>query len=134
MEMRDRLGLADRVIMPGAATQAEVLEWWQRADVGVLCSKSEGMPVALMEAAACGVPVVATAVGGVPELVRDGETGLVIASEDAGALAAALERLLRDARLRARFGAAARLWAVENFSVDRQAERLLALWTKVIGQ
>src|SRR5438094_979005 len=80
---RAELGLDNVVAMPGAAEQGEVLQWWLRAAVGVLTSEHEGMPVSLMEAAACGVPVVATRVGGVPELVRDGETGLLAPAGDA---------------------------------------------------
>jgi len=57
-ETRARLGLDKFVEMPGPAEQREVLKWWQQATVGVLTSENEGMPVSLMEAAACGVPVV----------------------------------------------------------------------------
>ena len=120
--------------MPGAATQEEVLHWWRRATVGVLSSDNEGMPVCLMEAAACGVSVVATRVGGVPELVRDGATGLLAPAGEAGALATALERILGDAELRQRMSQAARLRAVEQFSVARQVDSLLALWAKVLAE
>src|SRR5439155_18192535 len=84
-ETRSRLGLQEIVQMPGPAEQSEVLKWWQRATVGLLMSDQEGMPVSLMEAAACGVPVVATAVGGVPEMVEDGVTGLLVPAGDAEA-------------------------------------------------
>lgn len=131
-ESRARLGLVDVVEMPGSAEQGEVLKWWQRAAVGVLTSEQEGMPVSLMEAAACGVPVVATRVGGVPELVRDGETGLLAPAGDARGLADAMERLLRDAALRARLGAAARRRAEEHFSLRHQVDQLLALWSEVL--
>src|SRR5437899_9388343 len=106
--MRARLGLARVVELAGAAEQAEVLAWWQRATVAVLTSESEGMPVSLMEAAACGVPAVAVAVGGIPELIDDGVTGFLTPPGDAGRSAAALERLLCDPDLVARLGAAAR--------------------------
>src|SRR5262249_47826550 len=107
-EKRARLGLKEIVQMPGAAEQADVAKWWQRAAVGGLTSDNEGMPVSLMEAAGCGVPVAATAVGGVPELIADGATGLLVPPNDAGALATALERLLSNSELRTRFGTAAR--------------------------
>jgi colanic acid/amylovoran biosynthesis glycosyltransferase len=129
---RTRLGLKQVVELVGAAEQTEVLAWWQRAAIAVLTSESEGMPVCLMEAAACGVPAVATAVGGIPELVEDGVTGLLVLPGDARALAEALERLLRDPELRARLGAAARRRAEERFSVVHQVNRLLALWTEVL--
>jgi glycosyltransferase involved in cell wall biosynthesis len=131
-EKRAQLGLSEIVEMPGAAEQADVLKWWQRAAVGVLTSDNEGMPVSLMEAAACGVPVAATAVGGVPELIADGTTGLLVRPNDAGALAAALGRLLDEPGLRARLGMAARRHAEEKFSVHGQVDQLLALWSEVL--
>ena len=129
---RASLNLEELVEMPGAAEQGEVLKWWQRASVGVLTSENEGMPVCLMEAAACGVPVVATRVGGVPELVLNGATGVLTPANDANILALALERLLTDAELRRRMSAAARLRALENFSVVRQVDNLLELWSKIL--
>jgi glycosyltransferase involved in cell wall biosynthesis len=130
---RERLGLKEIVEMPGATEQADVLKWWQRAAVGVLTSDNEGMPVSLMEAAACGVPVAATAVGGVPELIADGRTGLLVPPNDAGALATALERLLGEPDLRARLGTAARQRAEKKFSVRTQVDRLLALWSEILA-
>jgi glycosyltransferase involved in cell wall biosynthesis len=124
-------GLDARVTLIGALTQDDVRRWWQQATVGVLTSHSEGMPVCLMEAAACGVPVVATAVGGVPELVLDGETGIVVAPGNVEQLASALQRLLGNRELVKRMGRAARDRAVEEFSVSRQVDRLLELWSEV---
>jgi glycosyltransferase involved in cell wall biosynthesis len=132
-EKRERLGLRELVEMPGAAEQGQVLKWWQQATVGVLTSDNEGMPVSLMEAAACGVPAVATEVGGVPELVEDGATGLLVPPRDAGALAGALEMLLGQHDLRARLGLAARRRAEEKFSVRRQVDQLLALWSEILA-
>jgi len=131
--MRARLGLARVVELAGAAEQAEVLAWWQRATVAVLTSESEGMPVSLMEAAACGVPAVAVAVGGIPELIDDGVTGFLTPPGDAGKLAAALERLLCDPDLVARLGAAARRRVKERFSLTGQVDRLLALWAELVS-
>jgi len=129
---RASLALGGIVELPGAAEQSEVLRWWQRATVGVLTSDNEGMPVSLMEAAACGVPVVATRVGGIPEMVVEGETGLLVPPRDANAFASAIEMLLRDEGLRRRMGVAARRRAVEEFSVVRQVDALLALWARVL--
>ncbi|HTL56091.1 MAG TPA: glycosyltransferase [Candidatus Limnocylindrales bacterium] len=130
---RARLGLLEIVEMRGAAEQSQVLAWWQHAAVGVLTSDSEGVPVSLMEAAACGVPAVATSVGGVPELVEDGVTGLLVPPRDAPALASALERLLGDQSLRRRLGEAARQRAQEKFSVTRQVDQLLGLWSEILA-
>ncbi|HEX9269221.1 MAG TPA: glycosyltransferase family 4 protein [Candidatus Limnocylindria bacterium] len=130
---RSRLGLESEVDLIGVATQRAVLSLWQRATVGTLASDSEGMPVSLMEAAACGVPAVGTAVGGVPELIDDGFTGLLVAPGDADALAAALELILSDHALAARLGAAARHRAETRFSLAGQMDRLLSLWEEVLA-
>lgn len=128
---RRKLGLEELVQMPGAAEQQQVLQYWQEADVGILTSSSEGMPVSLMEAAAAGVPVVATAVGGVPELVEHERTGLLVRPGDAGELACALERLLANKALRTGLGKAARQVAVERFSLAKQVDKLLRLWSEI---
>ena len=130
---RVALDLETIVEMPGAAEQGEVLKQWQRASIGVLTSENEGMPVSLMEAAACGVPVVAPAVGGIPELVRDEETGLLTRPGDVESFVTSLARLLRDERLRKRMGEAARHRAVEKFSVRHQVDQLLVLWSGVLN-
>lgn len=121
------------VELVGAAPQHEVREWWRRASVATLSSVREGAPVALMEAAACGVPAVAPAVGGVAELIDDGRTGFVTRPGDPVGLADGLERLLTDDGLRRRLGAAARRRAEERFSVTTQVDRLLELWEGVLG-
>jgi hypothetical protein len=119
--------------MPGAVEQREVLRWWQQTTVGVLTSDNEGMPVSLMEAAACGVAVVSTAVGGVPEMVENGATGLLVPARDAVALGTALRALLLDGDLRTRLGFAARRVAVERFSVARQVDQLLDVWSQILS-
>ena len=92
------------------------------------------MPVCLMEAAACGVPTVATAVGGVPELVEDGVTGFLVPPGDTAALAAALQKLMQDFSLAARMGEASRRRAEDHFSVSGQGDRLLALWSELLAE
>ena len=127
------LGLGAAVELVGAAAQHEVLRWWQQASVADLSSEREGAPVCLMEAAACAVPAVAPAIGGIPELIADGETGFVTTPGDAEELAHALERLLADAELRHSLGSAARRRAEERFSVALQVDRLLEVWHGVLG-
>ena len=129
---RAGLHLDEVVEMTGAADQDGVLERWREAQIGVLTSSSEGMPVALMEAAACGVPVVATAVGGVGELVEHGLTGLLVPAGDDAALADALEQLLTEPDTARKMGKAARLRAEELFSVHREVDALLALWDRIL--
>jgi glycosyltransferase involved in cell wall biosynthesis len=99
--------------------RGDVPEQLAASDVFVLSSRSEGMPMSILEAMAAGLPVVASAVGGIPEIVRDGETGLLVPPGDADALAAALGRLLDDDGLRRRLGAAGRERALDEFDVVR---------------
>jgi glycosyltransferase involved in cell wall biosynthesis len=110
-----RLGLDGAVELLG--TRADVAELLGAADVFVLSSDSEGMPMSVLEAMAAGLPVVATAVGGVPELVREAETGVLVPPRDTEALAAALGALVADGELRERLGEAARRRAEREFSL-----------------
>jgi glycosyltransferase involved in cell wall biosynthesis len=127
-----RLDLADRVSLVGALRSGDVLGTVKTADVVVLSSvvvangQMEGIPVALMEALACEVPVVASRLSGIPELVVDGETGLLVDAGDADALADAIERLSRDPALRRQLGAAGRARVLAEFSERANAERLVA--------
>jgi len=91
----------------------------------------EGFGLAALEAAAAGRPVVATRVGALPEVVADGDTGLVVEPGDIGALAAAIVRLGTDAALRTRLGGAGRRRAAERFGVERMVERTLAVYAEV---
>ena len=84
----------------------------------------DGIPVALMEAMAAGVPVVSTRVSGIPELIRDRRTGLLAPQKDAAALAEALERLRRDPDLASRLGASGRAHVLQRFNLLESAARL----------
>ena len=97
-------GIAERVRFVGAQPSGEIPAWLNAADLLVLPSLSEGRPNVVVEAQACGLPVLATRVGGTPELIEHGETGLLVESGDPEALAAGLSRLLCDAGLRQRLG------------------------------
>ena len=100
-----RIAAIGTVSLHPAVPPAQVTDWMTAADVVVVPSRGEGLGLAAVEALACGRPVVASAVGGLPELVRDGENGLLVAPGDAAGLAAALDRLSDDG-LRARLGSA----------------------------
>ncbi len=129
---RTRLGLDAEIRFIGAQDHATVRDWWQRATVGVLSSRSEGMPVSLMEAAACGVPAVAPGVGGIPELIEHGVTGFVTPVDAPSAIADALAALLTSPGLRATMAVAARQRAEARFSSTAQVDGLLRLWTSVV--
>jgi glycosyltransferase involved in cell wall biosynthesis len=109
------LGLESRVRFLGI--RADVADILRASDAFVLSSRWEGNPMSVMEAMAAGLPVVSTAVGGVPELVRDGETGLLVPSEDTGALAQAIQALVDNPARRQAMGAAARQHAVASFDI-----------------
>lgn len=109
----------------GFVPHAEVGGYYRRAAVVCVPSRREGYGMAALEAMAHGRPVVASAVGGLTDLVADGETGLLVPPGDRGALRAALERLLADPEERARMGAEGRRRARERFSPDAAAEGLL---------
>jgi glycosyltransferase involved in cell wall biosynthesis len=97
-------------------------------DVYLNTSISEGVSVTILEAMAAGVPVVATAVGGTPEVVVSGRTGFLVGSRDVPACAAALERLAGDATLRCQSGSAGRERLVGHFGADQMVGRYLAAY------
>lgn len=126
----ERLGLQERVLMPG--NQAEVTPWLQALDVFALPSyANEGVPQALMQAMAAGVPVISTPVGSIEELVRHEQTGLMVPPQDVEALRAAIERLLAEPALGARLTEAARAWVRERYSRERMLERMEAVFRSV---
>jgi glycosyltransferase involved in cell wall biosynthesis len=126
------LGLGDSVEFVGAIEHEAVFAWWQRATIAALTSDNEGMPVSLMEAGACGLPAVATAVGGIPELIEHEVTGLLSPAGDALAFASALQRLLEHPGQAITMGEAARRRVETRFSLARQVDSLLALWNEVL--
>ena len=122
------LGLADRVRFLGAGTRDDVIALFRAVDAALLTSAWENLPHTLLEALATGTPVIATAVGGIPEVVRDGENGLLVPPRDIAAIASAIDRLVHDDALRASLAAAAAP------SVDELAEpRILRRIVQAIG-
>ena len=126
----EQLGLSARVLMPG--NQAEVTPWLQALDVFALPSyANEGVPQALMQAMAVGVPVISTPVGSIDELVRHDETGLMVPPQDVDALRAAIARLLDEPQLGARLAEAARAWVRERYSRERMLDGMEAVFRSV---
>jgi len=108
-----------------------VAPWLARADALVLCSRSEGVSLSVIEAMALGKPSVVTTVGGLADLISHEQTGLWVPPGDARALAAAMDRLAADPELAGRLGRAARAQADERFGAARLARQTAALYEEV---
>ncbi|MDQ6884418.1 MAG: glycosyltransferase family 4 protein [Candidatus Dormibacteraeota bacterium] len=113
------LGLGGRVLLAGAKPLDEIARWLGAADLFVLPSHNEGLPLSLVEAMGAGCPAVATAVGGVGEVLADERAGLLVPPRAVDQLAAAIMRLLMDPERRRSMSAAARERVVTTFDVDR---------------
>jgi colanic acid/amylovoran biosynthesis glycosyltransferase len=134
-----RDGLGEVVLLRGALPHQEIPAVLSRATALVLPSvtsrdgQMEGIPVALMEAMAAAVPVIATRISGIPELVRDGESGLLVPERDPAALAAAMERLAGDPALQARLSVGGRRAVRARFDRRHNVARLAELFAAVAG-
>ncbi len=132
-ERASELGVADRVTLTGRLTSAELADEYRRCQLFVSPSLYEGFGLPAAEAQACGAPVVATTAGALPEVVVDGETGLLGPPANPAALAAAITRLFDDPPLAARLGEAAARRARATLTWRRTAEATLALYDDVIA-
>ncbi|MGH7550881.1 MAG: glycosyltransferase family 4 protein [Gemmatimonadota bacterium] len=122
-------GLADRLRYLGFVEGAR--GWLPQADVFVLTSKTEGLGTSVLDAMAAGVPVVATAAGGIPEMIEDGRTGLLAPPGNAGALATAIGRVLDDPSLARRLAAAAQE-RIGDFEIARTVEKTERLYQELV--
>jgi glycosyltransferase involved in cell wall biosynthesis len=123
-DLSNQLGLQSHVKFTGALPQPQTQEVLRTADIFVLPSFAEGIPVALMEAMAMEIPCVSTTVMGIPELIRSGEDGVLVQPADIDGLADALQRLIENPELRRRLGRAARVKVAEEFNLDINIPRL----------
>jgi len=126
MNLTRKLRIEKQVVFAG--TCSDIVRHLHTAAVFVLPSRSEGMPNAVLEAMACGVPIIATSVGGIPDIIQNGSNGLLIAPDDIQALSSALASLFTDADLAARIGKRARMDAESLYSLDRTTDAYLALY------
>jgi glycosyltransferase involved in cell wall biosynthesis len=125
------LGISNRVRFLGF--QPDLRRWMQAADAFVLSSRWEGLPMGVLEAAACGLPAVATAVPGTREAVIDGQTGLLAAPGDADALGEAMTQITQlPPPAREQMGRSARQFVVERFSLDAVLDRWEALYQELL--
>jgi glycosyltransferase involved in cell wall biosynthesis len=133
-ELRQRanaLGLASRVYFLGA--RRDLGNLLGASDIFVMPSLWEGLPLSMILALGAGIGVVATRVAGIPEVVRDGHTGLLVPPGNAGALGAALARLVNEPSLRARLGAAARDFVRPRFGIDGYITAVTALYDRLLA-
>jgi glycosyltransferase involved in cell wall biosynthesis len=130
--LAEELGIHDRCRFVGYIEEVGAL--YAAFDAVALTSANEGTPVTLIEALAAGVPVVATDVGGVRDVVADGRSGFLVQAADAEGVGAALERLARDPALRARFGETGRASARQRYSVPRLVDDLDTLYRTLLEQ
>lgn len=122
--------IAESVIFAGGAT--DVAAYLRAADAFVLPSRTEGLPMALLEAMACGLPSVATAVGGSAQVIADGANGALVPSEDPTALAAGIARALAPGRREA-WGMAARRHVAASYSLDAVADRFIQMYEGLLA-
>lgn len=125
-ETLQQLGIAGLVHTEGISNQ--VGQYMAAADIYVQPSRSEGLPLALMEAASAGLPLIGTNVGGIPEVVRDTQNGILVESENAAQLADAISNLLQDDNLRIRYGKNSYSVYRECFSIDSATDHLIELY------
>ena len=133
-QLAARLGVADFVQFVGKQPQSEIRDYLSLADLFLLPSQSESFGLSALEAMACEVPVLATRVGGVPEVVEDGGCGYLFEIGDVNGMAEAALLLLNDAALHSRFGVRGREIAIARFTTDEIIPQYEALYQQLIGE
>jgi len=123
------LNRADRIRLVGY--RDDIAHWMQAMDVFALSSRREGLPNVVLEAMAYEVPVVATRVAGIPSLIRNEETGVLVDEDDVASLAVALMRVLRDAKMRARMAKAARALIEVDYSFHNRMQRMASIYDEL---
>ena len=131
-ELAKALHLQDRVVFTGLLTEMAAV--YQAMDIFVLCSLTEGVPMTILEAMASRVPVIATRVGGIPGMIEDGRTGILVPSNDAAALLQALEKVANDRGLARGLAEAAQHYVAESFSEATMAERYQRIYEEVLEE
>jgi glycosyltransferase involved in cell wall biosynthesis len=126
-----RAGITDDVLFFG--TRRDLPDLYRAMDVFALPSLWEGLPLALLSAMASGLPVVVTSVGGIPEVVRDGENGFLVPPEDPAALAAAIRRVREDAELASACGRSGAETVRAEYSHQRNAERIMEVYEEILA-
>ena len=129
--MADRLNLTPRIVFAGQ--RGDMANVYASFDIFVLPSLNEGLPMTVLEAMAASRPVIASKVGAIPTVVRDGETGLLADPKDVAGLRAALDRLLSDPALSSRLAIQGNAWVRRHFTSDAMAENYLRMYESVLS-
>jgi len=125
----ERKALMGQIRFEGPMNQDRIQEFYRAADIFALASFAEGIPVVLMEAMAMEIPCIATDINGIPELIRDGVDGLLVAPSDVHGLSAALIRLMDEVSLRESMGKAGRQRVQESYEISKSADRLADIFS-----
>jgi glycosyltransferase involved in cell wall biosynthesis len=124
--MVQSLGLDKKIKFVGHSDN--MLDWYRQADVFVLSSKSEGVPLALLEAMSCALPCVCTGVGGVPDILRDNITGYIVKPGDSQLMATKILSLLEDKMRREKMGLQARALVKEKYTIGQMSQKFLRIY------
>jgi len=130
----DEKNLSKYIRFEGSINQNRIQEYYLAADIFALASFAEGIPVVLMEAMAMEIPCIATHINGIPELIRNGVDGLLVAPSDIDGMATALARLMDDSSLRRSLGKAGRQRVLEDYELSRSTDRLAHIFQSRLGQ
>ena len=128
------LGLGEQVIFEGAVNLDRVQALYRDADIFALASFAEGIPIVLMEAMAMEIPCVTTRITGIPELIRDGVDGILVAPSDEAELADAIARIAQDGELRRRLGQAGRARVIDKYHLGRNTEHLAETFRRRLSE
>jgi len=127
------LGITQQAKFLAFQSDVRPILWAADIFVHVPTTFPEGTPNAVLEAMAAGLPIIATPVGGIPEVIRDGETGLLVPPNDHKALAEAILKLRQDEALRTKLGEQAQKWVQEHHEVRRLPERVIQVYNRVMA-
>lgn len=133
IQMSSEMGIRDRVKFPGYVSRDRLLEYYQSSDIFVNPSRYEGLPTSVLEAMACGLPVVATDIPGHNELITRGENGLLVPPGDSSKLAKAISDLIADKDLQRQFAERSRATVTQKYDWAVIADRIVGIYDRVLG-
>ena len=126
------INLENSIIFTGKISPEIIQKYYQMADIFTLPSYTEGLPLVVIEAMACGLPVVVSTVGGIPELVKDGNNGFLVPPKDSFSLNEKLEILVNNEELRKKIGTKALETVDDEFNIDKKVDKMINMYNKLI--